>query len=45
MKYHDLCVQSDMLLLGDVFGKFRNTCVEINELDLTCFLTVLGLVW
>ena len=31
--YHDLYVQSDTLLLADVFGNFRNKCIEIYELD------------
>ena len=26
---HDLYVQSDTLLLGDVFENFRNMCLEI----------------
>ena len=28
-EYHDLYVQSDTLLLGDVFENFRNMCLEI----------------
>ena len=35
--YHDLYVQSDTLLLADVFENFRNICIEIYELDLTHF--------
>ena len=31
--YHDLHVQSDTLLLADVFDNFRNKCIEIFELD------------
>ena len=31
--YHDLYVQSDPLLLADVFENFRNKCIEIYELD------------
>ena len=27
--YHDLLVQSDTLLLSDVFENFRNKCIEI----------------
>ena len=33
-EYHDLYVQSDTLLLADVFENFRNKCIEIFELDL-----------
>ena len=36
--YHDLCVQSNTLLLADVFENFRNKCIEIYELDPACFL-------
>ena len=43
--YHDLYVQSDTLLLADVFENFRNKCIEIYELDLDHFLSVLGLAW
>ena len=32
-QYHDLYVQSDTLLLADVFENFRNTCIEVYELD------------
>ena len=38
-EYHDLYVQSDTLRLADVFGKFRNTCIEIYELDPVHFLS------
>ena len=31
--YHDLCVQSDTLLLADVFEKFRKACIKTYELD------------
>ena len=31
--YHDLYVQSDTLLLRDVFKNFRDKCIEIYELD------------
>ena len=35
--YHDLYVQSDTLLLADVFETFRNKCIEIYELDPVSF--------
>ena len=31
-EYRDLYVQSDMLLLDDVFENFRNMCINIYEL-------------
>ena len=37
-EYHDLCVQSDTLLLVDVFENFGNKCIDIYELDPTKFL-------
>ena len=36
--YDDLYVQSDTLLLVDVFENFRNDCIEIYELDPAHFL-------
>ena len=43
--YHDLYVQSDILLLADVFENFRNKCIEIYELDSAHFLSGRGLAW
>ena len=39
-EYHALYVQSDTLLLADVFKNFRNMCLEIYELDPTYFVSV-----
>ena len=36
-EYRDLYVQSDTLLLADVFGNFRNKCIEIMNLILLIF--------
>ena len=44
-KCHDLYVQSDTLILADVFENFRNTCVEVYELDPAHFLSLPGLAW
>ena len=43
--YHDLYVQSDILLLADVFENFRNMCIEVYELDPAYFLSATGLIW
>ena len=42
-EYHDLYVQSDTLLLAVVFENFRNTCLEVYELDPAHFLSLSGL--
>ena len=42
---HDLYVQSDTLLLADVFEIFRNICLKIYELDPAFFLSVPGFAW
>ena len=44
-EYHDLHVQSDTLLLTDVFQNFRNMCMKVYELDPVYFLSVPGLAW
>ena len=42
-QYHDLYVQFDTLLLGDMFEAFRAMCIEIYELDPAHFLSEPGL--
>ena len=37
--YHDLYLQSDTLLLVDVFENFRNKCIKLYELDPAHFLS------
>ena len=44
-EYHDLFVQSDTLLLADVFENFRNMCIKVYELDPAHFLSLPGLAW
>ena len=41
--YHDLYIQSDTLLLADVFENFRDKCIEIYELNPAHFLSAPGL--
>ena len=43
--YHDLYVQSDTLLLADVFTNFRKVFFDIYELDAAHFLSAPGLAW
>ena len=38
-------VQSDTLLLADVFENFRNMCIKVYELDPAHFLSAPGLAW
>ena len=44
-EYHNLYVQSDTLLLADVFENFRNTRHKVFELDHAHFLSLPGLAW
>ena len=43
--YHDLYVQSDTLLLADVFENFRKACIKTYELDPAHFISLPGLAW
>ena len=42
-EYHNFYVQSDSLLLADVFENLRNVCFKICKLDPGKFLSALGL--
>ena len=44
-QYHDLYVQSDTLLLADVFENFRDMCIKEYELDPSHFLSLPGLAF
>ena len=44
-EYHNLYVQTDTLLLADVYEKFRDKCIEIYGLDPGHFLSAPGLAW
>ena len=43
--YYDLYVQSDILLLADVFESFRDMCIKVYELDPAHFVSLPGLEW
>ena len=42
---HDFCVQSNILLLADMFDNFGNMCFKIYERDPALFLTATELTW
>ena len=44
-EYHDLYLESDVLLLADVFENFRKTCSEFYKLDPCHYFTSPGLSW
>ena len=44
-EYHDLYVQSDTLILADVFENFRNMYIKVYEVDPAHFLSLPGLAW
>ena len=44
-EYHDLYVQSDTLLLADVYENFGNMCLEKYQLDPVYFVSAPGLAW
>ena len=43
--YHNLYNQVDVLLLADVYEKFRNICIKNYKLDPAHYYTAPGLVW
>ena len=44
-EHHDMYVQSNTLLLADVFENFYNICLKIFELDPANFLSATPLAW
>ena len=43
--YHDLYVQSDTLLLADIFENFRDVSLKIYGLDPVYFVSLPGFAW
>ena len=43
--YHNLYLKSDVMLLADVFEKFRSTCLKHYKLDPAHYYTSPGLAW
>ena len=44
-EYHDLYVQSDTVLVADVFENFRDKCIEMYRFDPAHFLFSPGQAW
>ena len=44
-EFYDFYVQSNTLLLADLFENFRNMCLDIYETDPAKFLPAPGLAW
>ena len=43
--YHDLYMKTDVMLLADVFEKYRSTCIKQYKLDPAHYYTSPGLNW
>ena len=43
--YHDLCLETDVILLANIFESFRKVCIDNYGLDPAHFYTAPGLDW
>ena len=44
-EYHDFYLKSDILLLADIFEKFRKMCLKVYHLDPVKLISAPGLAW
>ena len=44
-EYHDLYLKTDVILLSNVFNKFKEVCMKNYKLDPAHFYTAPGLAW
>ena len=43
--YHDIYLKTDVLLLADIFEKFRKTCIHNYNLEPVHYYTSAGMAW
>lgn len=43
--FHDVCLYTDVLVLADVFERFRSVCMKSYDLDPAHYHTAPGLAW